>query len=125
MPLAECDPCPASSGRAGEGQARLVELRRTPNKPASATPASASDPGSGTLPVLGGVVTAVAAMKFSLNASSPSVQVVVVPVEVLHDEPPFNVELNVLISHQLEACVAPVSTAAPPKGAVESEARFE
>ena len=71
------------------------------------------------------MVTGVAEMKFSLNASSLFVQVVVVPVDVLHDVPPFAVELKVLISHQLEACVAPVLTAVPPNGADESDARFE
>lgn len=66
-----------------------------------------------------------AEMKFSLNASSELSQVVVLPSYFLQDVPPFSAELNVLISHQLDACVAPVFTAVPPNGAELSDARSE
>ena len=102
----------------------FFDPRRTTKRPANARPANASEPGSGTLPGGGGGTT-VAEMKFSLKASSELVQVVLLPSDFLQDVPPFRVELNVLISHQLEACVAPVLLAVPPNGAEESEARFE
>lgn len=80
---------------------------------------------------MGGVFGTVAETKFSLNASSELVQVVVVPSDFLQDVPPLSVELKVLISHQLDACVAPVFTAASPNvgepfdATVLSGARFE
>ena len=63
--------------------------------------------------------------KFSLKASFELSQVVVVPSAFLHDVPPFSAELKVLISHQLDACVAPVFTAASPNGVALSATRFE